>query len=68
MNKSTRKITPPKTTATHKGGKAYSPIDPRDSHRAPEILTVEELGVYTSSHQVDPWRGQLVQLSWDYCV
>lgn len=61
MNKST---TTRKTTPTYKG-KASNPRDPR---RAQEILTVEELGVYTSSSQIDPWRGQIMQLSWDCCV
>ena len=23
---------------------------------------------YSSSRQVDPWRGQFVQLDWGYCV
>ena len=54
-----------KTTPTYTGGKAPNP---RDSRRAQEILTIEELGVYTSSHQIDPWRGQLVQICWNYCT
>lgn len=53
-----------KTTPTYKG-KASNPRDPR---RAQEVLTVEELGVYIHSQQVDPWRGQIMQLGWEYCV
>ena len=54
-----------KTTPTYKGGKASNPRDPR---RSQEILSVEELGVYSSSSQIDPWLGQLVQIGWNYCV
>ena len=58
MSKSTRK-----TVSIHKSSKL-----PRDPRRSREPLSVEELGTYSSSHQVDPWRGQFVQLSWDYCT
>ena len=49
--------------ATHKGGKA-----PRDLRRVRELLHCEELDTYNSNIQVDPWRGQIMQISWDYCV
>ena len=56
---STRKSTP----------KSHNPRKtPRDPRWTRQPLSVEELGVYTSSHQIDPWRGQLVQIGWDYCV
>lgn len=58
MNKPTRK--PATARRPHK--------QPRDPRRAQGLVTVEELGVYTPNYQVDPWRGQLMQLSWDYCV
>ena len=58
MTKSTRKTVPARKS--HKA--------PRDPRRSRELLSVEELGVYSSSHQVDPWRGQIMQLAWDYCV
>ena len=52
-----------KASTTSKGGKA-----PRDPSRSREILSVEEMGIYTSSHQIDPWRGQFVQIGWEHCV
>ena len=51
------------STSTRKSRKA-----PRDPRRSREPLSIEELGTYSSSHQIDPWRGQLVQIGWDYCV
>ena len=51
------------SASTRKGGKT-----PRDPRWTRQPLSIEELGVYSSSHQVDPWRGQFVQLGWDYCV
>lgn len=41
---------------------------PRDPRRSREPIVVEELDNYTPSYQVDPWRGQFMQLCWDYCV
>ena len=61
MNNPTHKTTSPKAPATHKGGKV-----PRDPRRLRGLLNVEDVGA--SNHQVDPWRGQIMQLSWDYCV
>ena len=58
MAKSTRK-----TSTSRKSSKP-----PRDPRWTRQPLSVEELGVYTSSSQIDPWRGQIMQLSWDYCV
>ena len=52
-----------KASTTSKGGKA-----PRVPRRLRELLNVEELDTYNSNREVDPWRGQMVQLSWDYCV
>lgn len=40
----------------------------RDPRHTREQLSAEELGLYSFSTTVDPWRGQLVQLGWDYCV
>ena len=51
------------STSNRKSRKA-----PRDPRWTRQPLSIEELGVYSSSHQVDPWRGQFMQLSWDYCV
>lgn len=58
-----RKTVTTKTPPTPKGGKA-----PRVPRRLRELLNVEELDTYNSNREVDPWRGQMVQLSWDYCV
>ena len=54
--KSTRKSTP--KTRKH----------PRDPRWTRGNFSLEELEAYASSHQIDPWRGQLVQIGWDYCV
>ncbi len=63
MNNPTSKTTSPKAPATSKGSKAL-----RVPRRLRELLNVEELDTYNSNREVDPWRGQMVQLSWDYCV
>jgi len=63
MNNPTRKITSTKPS-THKSGNKT----PRDPRRLREFLHGEELGNYSSNRQVDPWRGQIMQLSWEYCV
>ena len=60
MNNPTHKTTSPKAPATSKALRV-----PR---RLRELLNVEELDTYNSNREVDPWRGQMVQLSWDYCV
>ena len=57
MSKPTAKTTTPR-----------KPHKPRDPRRTWDLLNVEEMEVYTPNFQTDPWRGQLVQLSWDYCV
>ncbi len=41
---------------------------PRVPRRLRELLNVEELEVYNSNREVDPWRGQIMQIGWDYCV
>lgn len=61
MTKPTRK-----TSAVEK-----SPKQPRDPHRTRKLHAVEEmedLGEYVSNRQVDPWRGQFMQLGWNYCI
>ena len=63
MNNSTHKTTSPKAPATSKGSKAL-----RVPRRLRELLHCEELEVYNSNREVDPWRGQIMQIGWDYCV
>ena len=62
MTKTTAKASTPTSTPT---STRKTPRDPRWTRQP---LSVEELGVYTSSSQIDPWRGQFVQIGWDYCV
>lgn len=63
MNTPMRKTVTTKTPPTPKGdGK------PRDPSRTCDLPNVDDLEGYTSTSQIDPWRGQFVQLVWDYCV
>ena len=63
MNTPMRTTVTTKTPPPSKCGKA-----PRDPSRTCDLPNVDDLEGYTSSHQIDPWRGQFVQLVWDYCV
>lgn len=58
----TYKHTQPTAKPTRKGGKA-----PRDPSRS-RVVSLPEEAYYASSQQIDPWRGQIVALSWEYCV
>ena len=63
MNNPTRKTTSHKSPATHKGVKV--PVTPL---RLREIPNVDDLEGYTSTSQIDPWRGQFVQIGWEHYV
>ena len=63
MNTPMRKTTPHKSPTHPKGdGK------PRDPRRTCDLPNVDDLEGYTSTYQIDPWRGQFVQIGWEHCV
>lgn len=63
MNTSPLKTVTTKTPPTPKGdGK------PRDPRRAWVIHVEDDLEGYPFTSQIDPWRGQIMQLCWEYCV